>query len=252
MLDRESLSEKFDVDNFPVFWCSTCLRGQIILERNSIVWDEPNYSILAKDIEGWEPNWRSRRFSARLKCVKSDCGEVAIMTGTMSLQEDWVDGIGWNNTDLFHPQAITPSPMIFQVPDETPEEIQKILNKCFSLYFQDKNSSMNKMRIVVELILDERGIPREMTNKNGTNTRISLHQRIQLLRKFFSEPADSLLAAKEVGNFGSHEPLEIDKEIAIDILQLVSSAIDDLYGGIDGNLKAKRRKLIQSRGRKNR
>ena len=253
MLERDSLTKKFDRNNFPTFRCSTCSKGFFTVDLDSIVEVEPKFSDLARADENWDPEWIIERFSVRLNCTNNECGEVAFGAGNVSsmLFYDY-DTNGRGYVEKYYEfKSIYPAPIFFEIPRNTPDEVTDLLKSSFSIYWHDLNAAMNKIRIAIELILDDQGIKREKTSNDGTVTKLKLHERLQKYEKVAKEPAMSFLAAKEVGNAGSHEESEIDQDIALDVYDFVYFTLIDLYVGMNDKLKSRRDKLIQSRGQTN-
>ena len=94
------------------------------------------------------------------------------------------------------------------------------MHKSFALYFTDPSASLNCARTAIEAVLTNLGI-------DGSN-KASLHKRIQLLPEEHAELADLLLAAKWLGNSGSHEgeqPTTADVQMAYSLLEYVLSEI---------------------------
>ena len=251
MLNREALSETFDKQDFPIFLCPTCSVGTLTCDKNSIIEVEPEYSKLGPQDDSWEPDWTTKRFSAHFVCNRPKCGEISLMIGDVPMVEYDDPEFGWAFQEVFSPKAMFPTPFLFPMPNDTPRNIKRIFLESFSTYWQDKNASMNKVRIAIEMILDDQGIVRQKKTKNGKVTDMRLHERIQTFENKIPEPAKSLMAAKMVGNIGSHNDQEIARDIVLDVYELLISCISALYGGPDSDLKKRRDMLIQSRGEKN-
>lgn len=253
MLAREILTKKFDRHNFPTFRCSTCSIGFFAVDLDSIVEVEPKFSDLARADENWGPEWTMERFSVRLNCTNNKCGEVAFGAGDVSSMLFYnYDTNGSGYVEKYYKfKSIYPAPMFFEIPQNTPEKVTDLLISSFSLYWLDVNAAMNKIRIAIELILDDQEINREKLSDNGTKIRLKLHERLQEYEKVAKESAMSFLAAKEVGNVGSHQESEIDQDIALDVYDFVYLTLNDLYVGMNDKLKNRRDKLIQSRGQTN-
>ena len=251
MLNREALSETFDQQNFPIFLCPTCSVGTLTCDKNSIIEVEPEYSKIGQQDDSWEPDWITKRFSAHLICNRPKCGEISLMIGNVPMVEYLDSEYGWALQEVYEPKAIYPTPLYFAIPSDTPNKIKEALKESFSAYWQDKNASMNKVRIAIELILDDQGILQQKKAKSGKVVNMKLHERIEVFEKKLMEPAKSLMAAKMVGNIGSHENQEIGGDIVLDVYELLLSCINLLYGGLNQDLKKRRDMLIKSKGLKN-
>ena len=252
MLNREALSETFDEQSFPTFLCPTCSVGTLACDKDSIIKVEPEYSRRGQQDESWEPDWITKRFSAHLVCNREKCGEVSLMIGDLPMVESLDSEFGWGLQEVFAPKAIFPTPLFFLIPNDTPKNVKEVLTESFCTYWQDKNASMNKVRIAIELILDDQGILQQKKTKSGKVVDITLHERIRVFEKKLAGPAKSLMAAKMVGNIGSHNDQEIERDIVLDVYELVLSCMVFLYGGLNQDLEKRRDMLIQSKGVKNR
>ena len=251
MLDRELSKGYFHREDIPTLWCPKCWNGHISLKQNSIKEFEPNYSKIGRENENWEPEQTTNRFSAILCCNKNGCGEVVVASGNICYVEVENES-RWGNIELLEPKVIVPTPHFFQIPSSTPLAVIDLLEASFSVFWLDKNASMNKVRIAVEQILDSQEIQRTSIDKNGKESRVGLHHRISKFKNINPEAAESLMAVKEVGNLGSHEYREISTEIAIVVYDLIYFSLIQMYGGVNEELKKKRKMLIESKGRKNR
>lgn len=252
MLNREVLSERFDKQNLPTFLCPTCSGGTLICESESTTEVEPEYSRLGQHVDDWEPDWITKRYSAQLVCSNKKCGEVVLMIGNVVVIECFDSEFGWGLQEAYEPKAIYPSPLFFAIPNDTPANIKKILTESFSAYWQDRNASMNKVRTTIELILDDQVISQQKKSKSGKIVDMTLHERIEVFAKKFDEPGKSLMAAKMVGNIGSHQDQNISREIVLDVYECLLSCIEILYGGLNEDLKRRREALIKSKGLQNR
>ena len=249
MLDHKLSRGYFHCEEIPSLWCPKCSNGHISLEQDSITKFEPHYSKLGRESKKWEPEQTTNRFSAPLYCNKSSCGEIVLASGIVGFVEV-EDDSGWGSIEVLVPMAIIPTPHFFQIPSSTPTDVKKLLEASFSIFWLDRNASMNKVRIAVEHILDSQGIQRTSISRTGKESRLGLHHRISKFKKIDPEAAESLLVAKEVGNLGSHEIGEISSEIAIVVYELIYFSLIQLYGGINEELKNKRKSLIKSKGRR--
>lgn len=251
MLDRELSKGYFHLEDIPTLWCPKCFNGQMLLKQKSINKFEPKYSKIRRINQNLEPEQTTNRFSATFCCNKSGCGEILVASGNVGYVEVEND-FGWGSIEVLEPVAFAPTPHFFQIPSSIPLNVKKLLETSFSVFWLDRNASMNKVRIAVEQMLDTQEIQRTSTNKNGKEIRVGLHHRIVRFRKINPEAAESLMAAKEVGNLGSHEYREVSAEIAIVVYELIYFTLVELYGGINEELKEMRKLLIESKGRKNR
>ena len=171
------------------------------------------------------------------------------MIGEIGFVEEFDPERGWTPAEVLEPKSIFPAPPIFPIPDETPENIADILTSSFELYWLDRKSSMNKVRIAIEEILEDMGVPKKQKGKENQLVDINLHQRIEIFQKQNSDAGKSFMAAKMVGNLGSHTGEDISFEVALDIFELVEDAIGEIYGEKSKKLNAIKDALIASKGK---
>lgn len=172
-------------------------------------------------------------FSIHMKC--SNCADVVAVSGFMSednYPREENEDISPSVTPIFY----YPAPKIIQIPESCPKSIHKILNETFGLYWLDLGSCANKIRIAIEVLLDEQGVIKENPTKKGDNL-LSLHARLKLFENQNPETARHLMAIKWIGNAGSHF-FEIKSEAVLDAYELLEFSLEKLYND-------REKKLIQ-------
>lgn len=125
---------------------------------------------------------------------------------------------------FFQPLYFYPTIHLFDLSKHIPKAISDEVIKSFSLFFNDLSSSANKLRLVLELVMNNLNIP--MINNKGKS--IDLHNRILLFGKIDSDMSEKLLATKIVGNSGSHVG-HIEKSDIIDAFEIIEDALYELY-----------------------
>lgn len=108
---------------------------------------------------------------------------------------------------------------IFNIPFECPDEIKKIVKESFSLFWINLESCANKVRVAIELILDE---------KSFGNCGKMLHEKISQFSKMNKINGKYMMAIKKIGNKGSHGD-EIFHETILDAYELLYNIIEDMY-----------------------
>jgi hypothetical protein len=174
------------------------------------------------DHPAWEPEWITGHFSADYSCAS--CGDLATIIGDYKLHEDpeSVETQELTYYPVYRIRAIDPAPRLIGLPDEVPESIRNQLQKAFRLFWIDGAACANALRGAVELFLDHRKV-RKTTGAPRTRHSLALHARIQEFAKSQGHLGAMLMAAKWIGNDGSHsEPVARERLFdAFDLLEHV-------------------------------
>lgn len=104
---------------------------------------------------------------------------------------------------VLFPQFISPSPHLFQIPTATPALIVDLIRSAFVLSWGDYEACINRVRTCMERLLDSIKIRRFSINK-GKRNRLTLHDRILSAQNKVPSAKPFLMAAKHLGNPGSH------------------------------------------------
>ena len=132
---------------------------------------------------------------------------------------------------------LNPPINIISIEKVYPEIIQKLLIESFSLYWNHSSSCINKLRIIVEEILNNLNI-KKIYNFNSF---ISTHNRIEILgqKAEYKEVSEFLLAIKWIGNEGSHSDADLSIEELLETYNILKKALDLIYLKTDEKLKKK-------------
>lgn len=163
-------------------------------------------------------------FSVHFKC--NNCGETVAISGIMSEENEPRDEEKGIQITIV-PKLFYPSPKIIEIPKSCPSSVSKILNETFSLYWLDLGSCANKIRITIEVLMDEQKVPQTQTTSKGIID-LTLHKRLELFEKSNPSVSKLLMAIKWIGNAGSHF-FEIEKEGVLDAYQILEFALEKLY-----------------------
>jgi hypothetical protein len=250
-MDRTPYQLTFSIDHVPAWVCPTCFSGHLTLNKKDMVKSETVESLREHKHEAWEPDWVRYVFSCTFKCSNPKCQEPIACTGVgrVNAFEYEDEEFGWAQSldDNFTPQYFQPSLVLLDIPVSCPEEVRGHLAQSFALFFADPGASLNCARAAVEAFLTDRGIKR-FTVERGKRRPISLHKRIQALPVKYRDFVDLLLAAKWLGNAGSHDgepPTGADVRIMYDLLEHVLS---EVYDGKGKKLKAMAKRVNKKRG----
>lgn len=235
----------------PSWLCPRCQVGSLALDDDSLKISEPKWSSDGHSHDAWEPDWILERFACLLICQNRDCGEVVALGGKTSHEEDhdWEQQtMHWSRA--FVPQAFTPAPPIFPIPLECPDEVSAELKKAFGLYWSDPASSANRLRVAVEVMLNDQRVAKTVVNKKGKREALTLHARIERFKAKDAEAAHYLLAIKWLGNAGSHSGLDaVDDDDLLGAFELIENVIERLYVRREARLKQIARGLNQRKGK---
>lgn len=198
----------------------------------------------------YHPMAMTGRFICLLECSK--CAETCSVSGNYDTDQDY-DVVDGEPTacpfERGHPRSITPPPPMIQIPKECPKEIRREIVAAFALFWADNSSSLNRIRIAIELLLTELGVRRQSA-KQGKRTRLSLDSRIQILRSEktqLSDLCDRLLAVKHLGNAGSH-PGDVKEEDVFDGFDILERVLHDIYSDIESILSKMVREINRRKG----
>ena len=247
--DRDLWSGAYARARFPRFHCSHCKTGRLHFDKDTIVVSEPQYSKGAREHPDWEPDWNIERFSAKLVCDDTACGEVVVVSGDTIAAEYFDEDFNvWGYMELLRPQFFFPAPPVIGIPNEVPSKITDEIGKASQLFWVDLNSCANRLRVSVELLLTDFKIPEMGLDKNGKPKPLDLNARIALFEKVDPEHAQTLTALRVIGNLGSHGS-DVAREPLIDAFEIYEDALTELYGQRKARIAKLRKKLIDTRGR---
>lgn len=247
-VDRAAWKSDFTRDRFITWPCPECA-GRIALRDNAISEAETEISVRAHSHDAWEPSWIAGYFTVLLEC--GDCGDPAVVSG-MFVGDEYYGEDEMEAFNRYEPKFISPAPKLIRIAPKTPDSVIAELTHAFGLFWTDSEACANRLRSAVERILDDQRV-QKAPSRDNRRVRLSLHKRLELLREKKSEAADLLMAAKWIGNAGSHgKPLQRDDlfngfdlmEQALELLYSDAAAVARrLARNINKARKPKRKKL---------
>lgn len=212
-----------------ILWpCPTCQQPTLELSPKTLKCLETRNSKLNHKNPAWDPEQEEGQFSCFLLC--KSCQEPILVAGEFSIdvEPDDEEFGPINYVNQYNVRFISPAPKIVSMPKVTPLEIQKTLHNSFQLYWLDIESCANKIRICVELLLDNLRIKKTIINKNRKRQRLKLHDRIKEFEKKNSFLANLLMAIKWLGNAGSHkDPLR--RNDVLDAYEMLEHLLTEIY-----------------------
>lgn len=238
-----------DAPNFE-YICPNCNVGFLVPDNSTFEKIEPRYSEAAHGADEWSPDWVAYRFTVKCVCNKNDCGEVAFVSGSGSLDQRY----GYNGQPEYYERfaihSFYPAPILCYIPSETPYDVAALLKKSFKLYWVDIPAASNALRASLEGLLDELKVPNQEVGKSGKMNRMTLHRRLEVWAATEKDFAELCLALKEVGNLGSHgDPvrskhyfgsLEIYSHVLKELFENNAKKMKELAKSIQDEIKNKK------------
>lgn len=187
--------------SIPPLPCPKC-NGKVRLDKSSLVVREAKYSEQRKGEEGWSFHDIEERFVCFMVCDTMWCGEVVAVSGYVAEVEEPVytqDDMEIDVVTYYYPKSMVPGPKLIPVPKKLDGECRTDLLNAFTLLWSDHSACANRLRIFVEHLLDQLGVPRKIPR-----TRSTLDDRIKKFAEDNPGHDEILHALREVGNAGSH------------------------------------------------
>jgi len=183
-------------------------------------------------------------FVGILKC--NNCEDIVTTCGSWTEDRQGIDIIEDSKTGVltlsepdkfFFPKYFYPNLKLFKIPSKTPEKVKECINQSFALYWSDRSSCLNKIRIAIEYLLDNHGISRFEINRTGRErinlhkkqVSLSLHKRINLFKTNNEELGDYLLKLKDLGNSASHTNKIDNVDIILNAYETLEYILNNLY-----------------------
>lgn len=242
----------FTVEKIHEWACPTCKKGILIGNRKNFNIQEDNASVKIRTESYWEPEWLSGVFTAIIHCNNSKCQEKVAVIGEMSVEEeniydeDEYDS-GYRAYEILKPKLFIPTLEIFPLNEKLPVQIRINILEAFSLFHADSSSCANKIRIVVENLMNAFKISKTATTK-GKRKKRTLHNRIELFRNKFPDEGDLLMAIKWIGNVGSHSVESLTKDDTLDGFEILQHVINKLYDNETKRIKSLSKSINKNKG----
>lgn len=168
------------------------------------------------------------RFIAALRCGNRKCKDLTTIAGDVILDDnyDFEQQVIWHEEQLL-PRFISPGPSLINLPADVPEDVAANVRVACQIVWAEPAAAGNRIRTAVERLLDDRGMRRKRRTTKGKYEQLSLHKRIEEYRLKDPGLGESLLAAKWLGNAGSHATLT--RNDVFDALDMVEYVLDEVY-----------------------
>ena len=242
-IDRDKWRSQWDEGDFPSLPCPNC-SAPLNFDENSLVVRTSAYSRELLDFT--DVDEPPSRFSAWFVCGYSKCGEVVSISGDCYYQYGY-NNVGQTITERkFQPRAMNPGPPVVPISDDVPEPIFSTLKDSFGLLWVSNEACAGRLRVVLELVLDNQGFPVEP----DPGKFVSLDQRIKgwHSRHRAYGIAQSFMAVKWLGNVGSHET-RISRDRLLDAYEILYRVLVQLFPPDERDLDELSEKIVKSKGR---
>jgi hypothetical protein len=219
-IDREKYLKPFLKEDCSLD-CSVCNKGILEIENETYL-SLPTESSKKVFDEISEPSVLENKFTAILRCSNKRCNEIGIISGDISIKcLSYDDDFNEVYSSMHNIRYVNPPIKIIHIPEQTPKDVGVLLNDSFGLFWLDPPSAGNKIRKVLERIMDEKQIKKEQ-----------LHNRIigfgQIENEKYKEISEMLEGVKWLGNEGSHDE-KLQKEDLLKAYEVIDFALDEIY-----------------------
>jgi hypothetical protein len=250
-VDRKLWTKSYST--FGRFICPRCNRGNLREKDDWTLEQEPDHVTRELQEEGLLGEISVGRFSGLLKCNFKGCGEIVAVAGDYRLdyerQQDHETGeeIEFKNYS-YSPFCLRPAPAIISNTKTLNEEIKPHVQRACELFWSDYGSCANRLRIIVEMVLDQLGVARSGPKGTRKDARWVLSDRITELNKARPGHDDVLNALRHVGNTGSHDG-DVDFEDLLDCFEFLEYALVELLEQRRENMARRAQEIIARKGR---
>jgi len=226
-MDRNIWTEHITQYSCPKWPCRFCVTGHLLLDKESLRFEETVGSQAEHKHEAWEPDWTDYCFSAWATCSNIDCKQRYVLSGNGSIAQVFDENGDDELITFFTPKHCYPMPDIFCISKQCPNEVSKSLRESFTLYYSDKNSCAGKIRCALEKLMDHVGVP-AFKDALEKKTRISLHDRLEKFKSHEPQIASNLLAIKWLGNTAIHETAAILEYDILDAYEIIEHELKEI------------------------
>jgi hypothetical protein len=232
------LAKWFTSDSWPVLECPTCLAGTLSAEKDAI---RPEVNRATSWCAEWgQPEDIKGIFFGHLTCNNGSCGaQVAVAGDYVVEREEWPKE-GWAN--WYRLRTIYPAVRVVEVAETVPDSVRETLARAAAIVWLDPSAGVSLLRAGIERLMDEQGIA--ATDSSGRFR--TLHARLEEFDKTDHSVGELLLAAKWVGNEGTH-PAGLDAQGFLDVAEIVELALALLYQKDTTALRQRAQRIVAAK-----
>lgn len=237
MISEEFWNTELKQFEIPKFECPICFKGLIISDKEQVMEKMTTYSSSIFDLTMNERDYQGH-FISISKCNNPDCSEITTIAGETKLRyagkgnnynDDKEEFIFQGNKISYIVRYTNPGIRLFEIPENTPEEIIEIIDESFKLFWIDEDSCGNKIRSGVEKLLDLQKINKIAINKKRKRQYLNLHQRIEKFKDKNLVVSNYLFSLKWIGNQGSHNRFQLSRKELVDAYKILQLSLINLY-----------------------
>lgn len=253
MINRDFWQESYIKEDFPHWNCPECKKSFLTFLPDGIREYETAKSIENRKEEPWDITERKETFIGLLQCNNKRCNQFFSVVGNVitepiefgEIESSFIDEKSTYRE--YYPKNFNPTLHIFEIPVETPMDVEFEIITAFKLFWLDKPSCANQIRKVVEAIMDDKRIRKTFKSSKGKTIKYTLHERIERFKT--KKVAETLLAIKWIGNSGSHLG-DLDNEELLDGIELLEDAINQLYNTDKNRIQEIKKQVLKKYDKK--
>jgi len=225
-MNRNIFLKNYETQENTKLVCPECHDGKLLINKENISlvgYDKQNKE--SQEHEAFEPEWLKYGFHGFFEC--NNCNEKIVFAGKSSIDHRYIN----KDEDIEYYEElvieyIERPPYIIEINDKIPEEIKQMLIDSFKLFWIDISSCANKIRIILELMMDLFKVQKYVKTKR---TLLNLHNRLEIFSRNHPSLEPSIFKAiKWIGNYASHNE-RINKEDVLDSYALLEYALKEIY-----------------------
>jgi len=236
--NRSEWENGFNKEQFTSWHCSICTKGVLNGDLSSLDYTQKESSKAYCEVD---PGVEFIEYVSQFKLQCTYCRELYFLTFKGEVNESYYKGTNGYEVEYhekFWPIFCYPAPLVFKIPENTPDLIRELLLLSFSTFYFDPHGAANKVRCCLEELCNVNDIPEMKTNNKGKEVRDFLTNRIEkLCKKLDIECGDYFDSLKTIGDKGSHyksinvleEEQQLDLEIILDVYEITSFLLDEIY-----------------------
>ncbi|MCZ6834202.1 MAG: DUF4145 domain-containing protein [Planctomycetota bacterium] len=202
------------------------------IKKGTFHCEETQESKNAHNHEAWDPDWIDYIYVCILECTDPSCREIVSSTGEGSIEcefeYDHNEMPHERHVEYYLPKYFVPHLKMFLCPADTPNKIREEIDSSFSLFFSDADAAANHVRAALEAMLSHFKIKR-FELKGKKRRYLALHRRIELLPDRYKHLQDLFIAAKWLGNAGSHGGKRVSIDDVLDAYEIVEEILHCVF-----------------------
>ncbi|MDP8269738.1 MAG: DUF4145 domain-containing protein [Candidatus Tenebribacter davisii] len=246
-MEKELFNYKIKAIDIKRWDCPYCQKGRLLLNEKEVITIDLAHT-LPKGLIGSHDEYIYLRILGSLKCDYCDQSIefISYLEKTTNVYQIGKNDYVEEKNEFYYPSFFEPALHPIKLNKYLPEEIRKEIIKSFSLLWVDEKACANKIRSILELIMNQQRIRKGFRTRNGNWKKYNLHQRIVLFANKKKDISEYIMALKHIGNAGSHGS-KLNRDIILEAYEFLEYVLNNLY---DKKYEILRKKMIQINKRK--